>query len=95
MLRWKYQEDSISNPQVSYLDEEKSHSFSLDVNSRPKLVCEERRGARMAMSCYTGGLLYLEQGDRVSVTDSSSGSKVDPAYGKTFMGVVKLTGDWI
>ena len=81
--------------QVSYVDEEKRHSFSLDVNSRPKLVCEERRGARMEMSCYTGGLLYLEQGDRVSVTDSSSGSKVDPAYGKTFMGVVKLTGDWI
>ena len=49
----------------------------------------------MEISCYTGGLLYLEQGDRVSLLDSSPSSKVDNSRGNTFMGIVKLTGDWI
>ena len=49
----------------------------------------------MQISCYTGGLLYLEQGDKVSLKDGSPASKVDSGLGRTFMGIVKLTGDWI
>jgi hypothetical protein len=81
--------------QVSYLDKARQRGFTVDINGRPKLVCEERRGMDMEMSCYTGGLLYLEQGDKVSVKDADSDSQVDAAFGKSFFGVVKLTGDWI
>merc|ERR1719430_3094196 len=81
--------------QVSYLEKARQVGFSIEVNDRPKLVCSERRGAGMQISCYTGGLLYLEQGDRVSLLDSSPSSKVDNSRGNTFMGIVKLTGDWI
>ena len=49
----------------------------------------------MEISCYTGGLLYLEQGDKVSLKDASPASKIDTSFGSTFFGVVKLTGDWI
>ena len=63
----------------------------------------------MQISCFTQGLLYLEQGDKVafimlivfiflskvSLKDSSPASKVDSGLGRTFFGIVKLTGDWI
>jgi len=81
--------------QVSYLEKARQVGFSIEVNDRPKVVCSERRGAGMQISCYTGGLLYLEQGDKVSLKDSSPASKVDSGFGRTFMGIVKLTGDWI
>jgi len=81
--------------QVSYLEKSKQVGFSIEVNDRPKVACSERRGAPMQISCYTGGLLYLEQGDKVSIKDSSPSSKVDSGLGRTFMGIVKLTGDWI
>ena len=81
--------------QVSYLEKSKQVGFSIEVNDRPKVACSERRGAAMQISCYTGGLLYLEQGDKVSIKDSSPSSKVDSDLGRTFMGIVKLTGDWI
>jgi len=81
--------------QVSYLEKTRQVGFSIEVNDRPKVACSERRGAGMQISCYTGGLLYLEQGDKVSLKDSSPASKVDSGLGRTFMGIVKLTGDWI
>jgi len=81
--------------QVSYLEKARQVGFSIEVNDRPKVVCSERRGAGMQISCYTGGLLYLEQGDKVSLKDSSPASKVDSGHGRTFFGIVKLTGDWI
>jgi len=81
--------------QVSYLNRAMSGGFILEVNGRSKLSCEERRGTKMQISCYTGGLLYLEQGDKVSVKDKSSESRVNTQHGKTFFGIVKLTGDWI
>ena len=81
--------------QVSYLEKSKQVGFSIEVNDRPKVECSERRGAGMQISCYTGGLLYLEQGDKVSLKDSSPASKIDSGLGRTFMGIVKLTGDWI
>ena len=49
----------------------------------------------MEMMCHTGGLLYLEQGDRVSIKDVKAGRKIDIGNGKTFFGLVKLTRDWI
>merc|ERR550517_828317 len=81
--------------QVSYLEKVRQVGFSIEVNDRPKVECSERRGAGMQISCYTGGLLYLEQGDKVSLKDSSPASKVDSGHGRTFFGIVKLTGDWI
>ena len=80
---------------MSYLEKARQVGFSIEVNDRPKVGCSERRGAGMQISCYTGGLLYLEQGDKVSLKDSSPASKVDSGFGRTFMGIVKLTGDWI
>jgi len=81
--------------QVSYLEKARQVGFSIEVNDRPKVECSERRGAGMQISCFTQGLLYLEQGDKVSLTDSSPASKVDSGLGRTFFGIVKLTGDWI
>merc|ERR1719430_202907 len=81
--------------QVSYLEKARQVGFTIEVNDRPKVECSERRGASMQISCYTGGLLYLEQGDKVSLKDSSPASKVDSGHGRTFFGIVKLTGDWI
>merc|ERR1719239_2034492 len=81
--------------QVSYLEKARQVGFTIEVNDRPKVECSERRGAGMQISCYTGGLLYLEQGDKVSLKDSSPASKVDSGHGRTFFGIVKLTGDWI
>ena len=80
---------------MSYLEKARQVGFTIEVNDRPKVECSERRGAGMQISCYTGGLLYLEQGDKVSLKDSSLASKVDSGYGRTFFGIVKLTGDWI
>ena len=49
----------------------------------------------MEISCHTAGLLYLEQGDRVSLQDGQPGRQLDTSPGKTFFGLVKLTADWI
>lgn len=81
--------------QVTYTHKSLLAGFSLEINGRPKLFCQERRGTRMQISCYTGGLLYLEQGDKVSVSDIKPESGVNTEHGKSFFGIVKLTGDWI
>jgi len=83
--------------QVSYeaQGKHKHQSFSILVNSNPSLHCDERRGLGMEMSCFTSGLLYLEQGDSVSVKDNKPGRRIDSSHGKTFFGLVKLTRDWI
>ena len=49
----------------------------------------------MEMMCHTSGLLYLEQGDKVSIRDLNVDRKTDVSHGKTFFGLVKLTADWI
>lgn len=81
--------------QISYVDKHKHQSFSIYVNSSPHLHCDQRRGLGMEMSCFTSGLLYLEQGDSVSVKDNRPGRRIDSTHGKTFFGLVKLTRDWI
>lgn len=63
--------------------------------SQQMLHCESSRGVGLAISCYTGGLIYLEQGDKVTIVDNRPGMKVDTSEGRTFMGLVKLTQDWI
>ena len=52
-------------------------------------------GISMEMMCQTSGLLYLEQGDKVSIKDQIADRKKDIGHGKTFFGLVKLTADWI
>jgi len=81
--------------QVSYLGKHKTQGFSIRVNNQPEVHCDESRGVGLSISCYTGGLLYLEQGDRVSVVDNLPGQKIDSKPGKTFFGMIKLTQDWI
>jgi len=81
--------------QVTYLDKHKHQGFSVMVNSNPAMECQENRGMAMEMMCHTGGLLYLEQGDRVSIQDVKADRKIDIGSGKTFFGLVKLTRDWI
>merc|ERR1712179_232867 len=81
--------------QLSYTNKALLAGFSLEINGRSKLFCEARRGTRMMISCYTGGLLYLEQGDKVSVSDLKPSSIVNTDHGRSFFGLVKLTGDWI
>jgi len=81
--------------QVTYLDKHKHQGFSVLVNDNKALECQENRGVAMGMMCHTGGLLYLEQGDRVSIQDVKAGRKIDIGTGKTFFGLVKLTKDWI
>jgi len=81
--------------QVTYTDKHKHQGFSVMVNNNNALECQENRGMAMEMMCHTGGLLYLEQGDRVSIQDVKGGRKIDIGSGKTFFGLVKLTRDWI
>jgi len=81
--------------QVSYMDKHKHQGFSININDNPAMECQEIRGMAMQMMCHTGGLLYLEQGDRVSIKDVKGGRKIDIGSGKTFFGLVKLTADWI
>ena len=52
-------------------------------------------GIAMEMMCQTSGLLYLEQGDKVSIKDLIPDRRKDIGHGKTFFGLVKLTADWI
>jgi len=81
--------------QVTYMDKYKHQGFSVLVNDNSAMECQENRGMAMGMMCHTGGLLYLEQGDRVSIKDVKAGRKIDIGNGKTFFGLVKLTRDWI
>eukprot|EP00090_Calanus_glacialis_P026393 TRINITY_DN4149_c0_g1_i2.p1 TRINITY_DN4149_c0_g1~~TRINITY_DN4149_c0_g1_i2.p1 ORF type:complete len:403 (-),score=113.30 TRINITY_DN4149_c0_g1_i2:67-1206(-) len=81
--------------QVTYTDKHKHQGFSVLINDNAALECQENRGMAMEMMCHTGGLLYLEQGDRVSIKDVKAGRKIDIGNGKTFFGLVKLTRDWI
>ena len=81
--------------QVTYKDKHRQQTVQILVNDNPAVECGERRGAAMEISCHTAGLLYLEQGDRVSLQDGQPGRQLDTAPGKTFFGLVKLTADWI
>eukprot|EP00092_Neocalanus_flemingeri_P002875 GFUD01003074.1.p1 GENE.GFUD01003074.1~~GFUD01003074.1.p1 ORF type:complete len:410 (+),score=137.82 GFUD01003074.1:72-1301(+) len=81
--------------QVTYLGKHKHQGFTVLVNDNNAMECQENRGMAMEMMCHTGGLLYLEQGDRVSIQDSKGNRKIDTGSGKTFFGLVKLTADWI
>jgi len=81
--------------QVSYIGKHKHQGFSIRVNNQPEIHCEESRGVGLHISCYSGGLIYLEQGDHVSVVDNVPGQKINTSQGKTFFGMIKLTQDWI
>jgi len=81
--------------QVTYLDKHKYQGFSVLVNDNVAIECQEHRGVEMEMMCHTSGLLYLEQGDKVSIRDVNVDRKTDVSHGKTFFGLVKLTADWI
>lgn len=81
--------------QVAYVGKFKHQGFSVIVNDNNALECQEHRGMAMEMMCHTVGLLYLEQGDRVSIKDIHGKRKIDTGAGKTFFGLVKLTADWI
>jgi len=81
--------------QVTYMDKHKYQGFSVLVNDNVAIECQERRGVEMEMMCHTSGLLYLEQGDKVSIRDVNVDRIQDVSHGKTFFGLVKLTADWI
>ena len=65
------------------------------VNDNVAIECQEHRGMEMEIMCHTSGLLYLEQGDNVSIRDLYQDRIKDVRHGKTFFGLVKLTADWI
>merc|ERR1711872_386143 len=81
--------------QVTYVDKHKYQGFSVLVNDNVAIECQEHGGMEMEMMCHTSGLLYLEQGDKVSIRDLNVDRKTDVSHGKTFFGLVKLTADWI
>ena len=80
---------------VTYKDKHKHQGFSVLVNDNAAIECQEHRGVEMEMMCHTSGLLYLEQGDKVSIRDVNQDRIKDVSHGKTFFGLVKLTADWI
>jgi len=85
----------LAYAQITYLDKHKQQGFSILVNDNVAIECQENRGVSMEMMCQTAGLLYLEQGDKVSIKDLIADRKKDIGHGKTFFGLVKLTADWI
>ena len=85
----------LSFIQVTYMDKHKYQGYSVLVNDNVAIECQEHRGVEMEMMCHTSGLLYLEQGDKVSIRDLNEDRIQDVSHGKTFFGLVKLTADWI
>jgi len=82
--------------QVNYLDENDVNAFQILVNGNSHFLCTVMTHTNYAISkantCYTGGVVYLEEGDRVSVRDLEPGRKsvIRPAH--TFFGLVQLSG---
>lgn len=72
------------------------NAFQILVNGNSQFLCTVMTHTNYAVSkantCYTGGVVYLEEEDRVSVRDLEPGRKsvVRPAH--TFFGLVQLSG---
>ena len=89
---------SVSHVQVSYADKHRLLGYQVMVNTEPVLDCSvafTKSHAHREISCHTGAVMYIEQGDQVYVKDTQGNRTTirDPA--RTFFGLVKLTADWI
>ena len=81
--------------QVNYLDNHEVNSYQILVNNSPWLTCTTMTHTpsptTKANTCYTGGVRFLEQGDRIVVknTDNNRFAVMLPSH--SFLGAVQLS----
>jgi len=87
--------------QVSYADQHLEQGYEVMLNNVPMLECTKTRGVGHKakklhdISCYTGAVHYIEQGDQIYIRDNHDNRKTIRKPEKSFFGLVKLTSDWM
>lgn len=83
--------------QIHYIDEHDINSFSLNINSTPFLQCttmtETYNSGSKSNSCFTAGVTYLKENDRVLIRDVEVNRYSIFKPEKSFFGLMKLSGD--
>ena len=81
--------------QINYLDNHEVNSFQILVNNIPWLTCTTMTHTpsptTKANTCYTGGVRFLEQGDKIVIknTDNNRYAVMLPSH--SFFGAVQLS----
>ena len=82
--------------QINYLDEHDVNAFQVMVNNDPYLLCTTMthtgHSVSKANTCYTGGVVFLESDDKISVRDLETGRKSVIRAAHTFFGLIQLSG---
>ena len=81
--------------QINYLDNHEVNSFQILVNNIPWLTCTTMTHTpsptTKTNTCYTGGVRFLEQGDKIVIknTDTNRFAVMLPSH--SFFGAVQLS----
>ena len=81
--------------QINYLDNHEVNSFQILVNNLPWLTCTTMTHTpsptTKTNTCYTGGVRFLEQGDKIVIknTDTNRYAVMLPSH--SFFGAVQLS----
>lgn len=80
--------------QISYLDEHDSNGYLVQRNSENILQCRVTAPSSERLlkgnTCYTAGVVYLDENDRISIDDISDGRFTLFVPGYSFFGMIKL-----
>jgi len=93
---------SVSSPgvyfvyaQINYLDEHDVNAFQIYVNDDPFLLCTTMTHTphftTKANTCYTGGVVFLEQGDKLFIRNLETNRFAVLLPSHSFFGVVQLS----
>lgn len=80
--------------QIYYLDEHDTNGYRIHKNSEVLFQCTTMTHSvervMKGNTCYTGGVAYLSDGDKIRINDLSDSrySLFEP--GKSFFGIIKL-----
>lgn len=80
--------------QIFYHDAHDSNGYRVELNGLPFLQCvtmEPSNGGLMANTCYTSGITYMKNGDKIYVTDLGSERFALLADAQSFFGLVRLS----
>lgn len=80
--------------QIFYHDAHDSNGYRVELNGMPFLQCvsmEPSDGAVKANTCYTAGITYMKNGDKINVADLGSERYVILANAQSFFGLVRLS----
>jgi len=81
--------------QINYLDEHDVNAFQIYVNDDPFLLCTSMTHTphftTKANTCYTGGVIFLEQGDQVFIRNLEANRFAVLLPSHSFFGLVQLS----